>query len=66
MAFIKYNELKIGKKVILTEEKESLSGKFTIGSEVTITDYDQMRGYSFSDDKGNRVIEAGFGGFREI
>ena len=63
MAYIKKNNYLVGRKVILTEEKKSMIGKFTVGSVVTITEVDQIRGYSFEDEEGNKVIEAGFSGF---
>ena len=64
MSYIeKYPNL-VGKKVVLTEMKESMSGLFEKGTEVTITDKDHKRGYTFEDDKGNKIIEAGFDGFQ--
>lgn len=53
----------IGQKVILTENKTSISGKFNSGDLVTISDMDPDRGYTFMDEEGNKVIEAGFTGF---
>lgn len=53
----------VGKKVKLTELKDSFTGYFEVGSVVTITGIDFYRGYTFSDDEGHRVIEAGFDGF---
>jgi hypothetical protein len=61
--YVKNYDNLIGKKVILTEKKESMKGYFEIGSIVTIVDIDPMRGYSFVDDDGNKIIEAGFTGF---
>ena len=66
MAYIKYRDSVIGKKVTLTSEKGSFDGHFTIGSVVTITDVDDCRGYTFEDEFGNKVIEAGFKGFELI
>lgn len=54
----------VGREVILTEDKRSVAGEFEKGSLVTITSVDCSRGYTFEDDVGNRVIEAGFAGFR--
>lgn len=65
MGYVKNNESMIGKKVLLTECKTSLAGYFEKGSIVTITDISD-RGYTFSDSEGNRIIEAGFDGFRLI
>lgn len=61
--YVKNYDNLIGEKVILTEKKESMKGYFEIGSIVTIVDVDPMRGYSFEDDDGNKIIEAGFTGF---
>ena len=66
MGFVKTNESKVGKQVVLTERKKSLSGYFEEGSVVTISGVDDKRGYSFTDSEGNQVIEAGWGGFREV
>jgi len=67
MAYIPYNQgVKIGSKVQLTTVKESLSGMFEIGTIVTITDIDQTRGYTFTDEFNNSVMEAGFDGFEVI
>lgn len=52
----------VGKRVVLTQEKQGFGGRFTVGSEVTITGVCR-RGYTFEDEHGNRVIEAGFSGF---
>ena len=65
MAYIKTSDF-VGQTVKLTKEKTSLSGYFEIGTIVKITDCDQMRGYTFEDEKGNRVIEAGFDGFELV
>lgn len=64
MAFISTSV--IGKRVILTEEKRSCKGYFEIGTEVTITEVDSTRGYTFVDADGNQVIEAGFSGFKVL
>lgn len=61
--YVKNYDNLIGEKVILTEKKESMKGYSEIGSIVTIVDVDPMRGYSFEDDDGNKIIEAGFTGF---
>lgn len=66
MSFIKNSESKVGKTVILTESKESCGGGFEKGSKVKITHEDSQRGYTFEDENGNRVIEAGFTGFKEV
>lgn len=65
MAYVQ-NKGMIGKKVRLTTKKESCSGYFEIGSEVQITARDEQRGYTFEDEFGNKVIEAGFSGFEEL
>jgi len=57
------NSFSIEDRVVLTEEKEAITGKFTQGSIVTITGIDQMRGYDIEDDEGNKLIECGFTGF---
>lgn len=66
MGYIKNNNSLIGKKVVLTQEKKSMMGKFTVGSIVTITEETPMRGYTFADDEGNRISEAGYDGFKVI
>lgn len=66
MAYIKNSKIQIGSRVILTVEKRSMAGFFEVGSIVTITAEDPERGYTFEDDEGNRVIEAGFSGFTNI
>lgn len=50
---------KIGDKVRLTKDVTSFVGTLTKGSIVTITDCDAMRGFSYKDDKGHVVTEAG-------
>jgi len=64
--YIPSNMSLVGKTVMLTQEKNSMRGKFTKGSVVTITDVDLIRGYTFEDEFGNKVIEAGFSGFEEV
>jgi hypothetical protein len=66
MGYIKANQSLVGKIVSLTKEKQSLAGRFTIGSMVKITEENPQRGYTFEDSEGNRVIEAGFDGFKVI
>lgn len=66
MGYIKTNYGSVGAEVILTEEKRSMVGFFEKGTKVIITELDPVRGYSFEDEYGNRVIEAGFTGFKEI
>lgn len=52
---------KIGQKVILSRECSCLAGTtFEKGSEVTILDIDEVRGYGFINDKGERIIECGW------
>lgn len=64
--FIKTGTPKIGETVQLTEIKESFFGYFEVGTVVRIVDYDPLRGYSFQDGEGNKVIEAGFSGFKLV
>lgn len=59
--YIKAETLNIGDKVVLDRDFKSLSGTFTKGSIVTITDICR-RGYAFEDSIGNRMIECGFTG----
>ena len=66
MAYIKKVDTRIGDTVVLTEVKSSLPGYFEIGTIVTITDVDSIRGYTFEDAYGNRVTEAGWSGFKLI
>ena len=67
MAYVQNSiQSKIGKQVRLTKDIKSMAGYFEAGSIVTITGVDPVRGYSFSDEQGNRVIEAGWGGFIEV
>ena len=55
----------IGKTVELTEDKISCAGILHKGSIVTITEY-SPRGYTFEDELGNRITEAGFAGFKYL
>ena len=66
MGYVKHGNSLIGLKVRLTEKKDSLAGHFEVGSIVTITEETPIRGYTFVDDYGNRVSEAGWGGFEII
>lgn len=67
MAYVQKSiQSKIGKQVMLTKDIESMAGSFEAGSIVTITEVDPVRGFSFSDEHGNRVIEAGWNGFIEV
>ena len=59
MAYIKNNTHEIGDWVVTTRVHESMSGKFTMGSKVKITDIGE-RGYSIEDENGNRVVEIGW------
>jgi hypothetical protein len=61
--YVKYENSMIGKKVTLTEKKDSMMGYFDRGSIVTIVEETPLRGYTFQDENGNRVSEAGYGGF---
>ena len=61
MAFIKYrNEYEIGDRVKTKIMHESLEGYFEIGTEVTVTDVNNIRGYTIEDDEGNKIIEIGW------
>jgi len=62
MAYVKANKSLIGKYVVLTEVKKSMSGFFEKGTKVKITD-ECERGYTFEDELGNRITEAGYCGF---
>ena len=59
MAYTKnYTEkFKLGDKVKLTKK---VAGYFSKGSIVEICDIDDVRGYGFKDEQGNRVIECGW------
>lgn len=60
MAYISSNKnFEIGDWVVTTKVHESMSGKFTKGSRVKITDIGE-RGYSIEDEEGNRVVEIGW------
>jgi hypothetical protein len=65
MPYIKTNRA-LGRKVILTADKVSMAGRFQKGDIVTITGVDDYRGYTFSDEAGNKVIEAGWEGFVKL
>lgn len=55
------NNYKIGQKVILSRECSCLAGTtFEKGDVVTIADIDEIRGYGFVNDKGERIIECGW------
>ncbi len=54
------NGFNIGDWTKTTMEHESLSGIFTKGSKVKITDIDPIRGYSIEDEDGNKMIEIGW------
>ena len=56
----------VGKVVKLTKEKRSMEGYFEVGTIVTITECDPIRGFTFTDTDGNSVSEAGFSGFETI
>ena len=58
MVYIKNNTYEIGDWVLTTRVHESMTGKFTKGSRVKITDIGE-RGYSIEDEEGNRVVEIG-------
>lgn len=66
MAYVNTNENMVGKKVKLTKVKMSIMGYFEVGSIVTITDVDDVRGYTFTDSDGNSVCEAGWDGFVKL
>lgn len=68
MAYITNNSYQnlVGTRVILTQPKGSMAGYFTKDSEVTITDFNPVRGFTFTDDEGNSVSEAGFEGFTVV
>jgi len=54
-------EYQIGQKVILSRKCSCLAGiNFEKGQEVTICEIDPVRGYGFTDDDGNRIIECGW------
>ena len=59
MAYIKNNTHEIGNWVVTTIVHDSMTGKFTKGSRVKITDIGE-RGYSIEDENGNRVVEIGW------
>lgn len=66
MAYIKKESIKIGDEVILTKQKESMAGYFEAGTRLRIIGKCEDRGYSFQDDKGNVITEAGFDGFKKV
>lgn len=53
------NKSKVGDVVILTQEHESLSGKFEKGTKVKVTGMSD-RGYDIEDEYGNKMIECGW------
>lgn len=53
------NSLQVGDKVKLTREVETISGKFSEGTIVTIT-HKSQKGYDFEDAEGNIACEVGF------
>ena len=65
MAYVRTNDNKLGKRVVLTRPMKSFLGYFEAGSVVTITDIHGDRGYTFTDEHGNSVCEAGWDGFRD-
>ncbi len=60
MAYIKNNTNEIGNWVVTTRVHESMTGKFTKGSKVKITNIDPIRGYTIEDEDGNRICEIGW------
>lgn len=61
MAYIKHkDEYEIGDRVKTTTIHDSWDGYFEIGTEVTVVDIDDIRGYAIQDDEGNKVIEIGW------
>lgn len=59
MAFIS-NNIKVGDWVFTKKAHRAMSGTFTIGSLVQITDIDPVRGYTIEDKYGNRMTEIGW------
>lgn len=67
MGYIKNTDrLLVGDRVVNTKEFESCSGKFTVGSCVTITGIDPIRGYTITDDEGNSISEIGWSGLQKL
>lgn len=60
MGYIKKSAtIALGTRVKTTRRHESLSGIFTVGTIVTITNIGE-RGYDIRDDEGNTMVEIGF------
>lgn len=66
MAYISDRNKDVGSVVRLTKVKSSMAGYFEVGSIVKITEVDSIRGYTFMDEFGNEVAEAGFDGFEVL
>ena len=60
MAYIKSKNPQIGDWVKTTIVHKSLSGKFTKGSLVKITEIDDVRGYTIEDGEGHTMCEIGW------
>lgn len=58
------NSSNIGKRVVLLEEVETLSGKFSVGHEMVIIG-ETSRGWDLQDKQGNKILEAGLNGHKE-
>lgn len=57
---MKKENIELGDKVILTKNISSCSNEFNKGDIVTVTGYAGYRGYSYTNDKGETITEAGF------
>ena len=60
MSYIEFKKPQIGDCVKTTIVHKSLSGKFTKGSLVKITEIDDVRGYTIEDSEGHTISEIGW------
>lgn len=58
MTFIPNPQARVGSRVRLNSDVETLSGTFTKGTELTIVG-ESFRGWDLEDDDGNRLYEFG-------
>lgn len=58
--------IKIGDRCKTTKSFENFHKKFEAGIEVTIIEIDDIRGFGFIDDDGNKCLECGWSGFEKL
>ncbi len=59
MAFVKYEDVKVGSKVTTTVIHTNFEGYMEVGTEVTVIGISR-RGYDIEDAEGNQVLEIGW------